>query len=81
MKGGSGNPVQRKFCGVCSSTTWTEGVMFPDIVVVKAGIMDDGAIAKFTPGSESFTSRKPAWLKEVEGAMQFKESYPAPPPK
>jgi hypothetical protein len=58
---------------------WTETAMLPDIVVIKAGVMDDGALAKFTPGSESFTSRKPAWVKNVEGARQFEESYPVQP--
>jgi hypothetical protein len=57
---------------------WTETGMMPDIVVIKAGIIDDGALTKFTPGSESFTCRKPDWVKEVEGARQFEESYPVP---
>jgi hypothetical protein len=38
--------------------------------------MDDGRLAKFTPQSESFTSRKPDWVKEVEDAMQFEHAYP-----
>ena len=58
---------------------WTESALRPDLVIVKAGIMDDGLLGKFTPGSESFTSRKPGWVKEVEGAMQFQESYPVQP--
>jgi len=78
-KGGSGNPVFRKFCGTCSSTMWTETASHPDIVVIKTGIMDGGGLAQFTPSTETFTSRKPGWLKEVEGATQFKESYPVQP--
>jgi hypothetical protein len=75
-KGGSGNLALRKFCGICSSTMWTETATLPDLIIIKAGIMDDGGLAKFTPGSESFTSRKPGWVKDVEGAMQFQEKFP-----
>jgi len=56
---------------------WTESAMFPNIVVIKAGIMDDGALANFTPSAESFTCRKPGWVKEVEDARQFEESFQA----
>jgi hypothetical protein len=55
---------------------WTESAQHPDIIVVKAGIIDDGGLAKITPVSETFTSRKPDWVKEVEGAKQFEEKYP-----
>jgi hypothetical protein len=54
---------------------WTESAKYPSIVVIKAGIIDDGALALFTPGSESFTCRKPGWVKEVEGARQFEEAF------
>jgi hypothetical protein len=75
VKGDSGNLSLRKFCGTCSSTMWTESESFPSIIVVKAGIMDDGAIMKFAPGTESFTSRKPGWIHNVDGATQFAEAY------
>ncbi|KAF2104994.1 hypothetical protein NA57DRAFT_71189 [Rhizodiscina lignyota] len=79
VTGGSGNPALRQFCGTCSSTMWTETSMRPDIIVIKVGVMDDGGLAKFTPGIETFTSRKPGWVKEVEGATQFEESFPIQP--
>lgn len=75
--GGSGNPVQRKFCGTCSCVMWTEAATFPDIVVIKAGIMDDGAIGSVVPNTEGYTSRKPSWIGQVEGAKQFHEAYKA----
>jgi hypothetical protein len=56
---------------------WTETPVRPDLIIIKAGIIDDGGLAKFTPSSESFTCRKPGWVKEVEGATQFKEAYTA----
>jgi hypothetical protein len=77
VKGGSGNPALCQFCGTCGSTMWTESAAFPDIIVVKAGILDNAALAKFPPGIEAFTSRKPAWVKEVENAKQFVEAFHA----
>lgn len=49
------------------------------MVVIKAGILDDGALAKLGPAAETFISRKPGWVKSVEGAAQFAETYPRPP--
>ncbi|KIH93224.1 hypothetical protein SPBR_03299 [Sporothrix brasiliensis 5110] len=79
--GGSGNPVERKFCNKCSSTLWTESASFAGVVVVKAGVMDDNAFAEFQPASETFTSRKPGWVPVVEGAAQFEEAWKAPAAK
>jgi len=76
VMGGSGHTALRKFCGTCSTIMWTETARRPEIIVIKAGCMDDGGLAKFTPGGEMFTSRKPNWVKEVEGAKQFEEAIP-----
>jgi hypothetical protein len=78
MKGGSGKSVVRKFCSTCSSTMWTEAEGFEG-KVVKAGVLDDGALGKFKPGAEAFTDRKPAWLEGelVGGAKQFCEAWKA----
>ena len=54
---------------------WTESEKFPSIIVIKAGVMEDGALAKFNPSSESFTSRKPGWVGCIEGAKQFEEAF------
>jgi hypothetical protein len=58
---------------------WTESAIVPDLVIIKAGIIDDGGLAKFVPGVESFVSRKPGWVKSVEGARQCQESFEAQP--
>ncbi|CAK7210286.1 hypothetical protein SCUCBS95973_000727 [Sporothrix curviconia] len=75
--GGSGNTVNRQFCNKCSSVMWTESPVFAGIVVVKAGVMDDGAFEKFAPATETFTTRKPAWVGCIEGATQFPEAWQA----
>lgn len=54
---------------------WTEAARLPDIFVVKAGIMDDGVLEKFPPGNEQFTSRRPSWIKNIEGAAQLEEAF------
>lgn len=51
--------------------------MMPEIRVVKAGILDDGALDKFTPGSETFTKNRPGWEGCVENAKQFEDAYKA----
>lgn len=75
MIGGSGNTAIRNFCATCGSSLWTEAERMPEIYVVKAGVMDDGALAKFAPSNESFTSRRPDWVKDIRGATQLKEGY------
>jgi len=76
-KGGSGNPVFTNFCGNCSATMWTATPLRPDMVIIKAGILDGDALEKLAPKVEMFTSRKPSWLKSVDGAGQFEEAPPS----
>ncbi|CAK7234220.1 hypothetical protein SBRCBS47491_008874 [Sporothrix bragantina] len=78
--GGSGNTAKRQFCNQCSCVMWTESPVFAGIVVVKAGVMDDGAFEKFKPASETFTSRKPGWVPCIADATQFPEAWQAAAP-
>ena len=50
--------------------------MRPDVVIIKTGIVDDGGLEKFTPVTETFLSRKPAWVKTLDGTKQFQEAFP-----
>ena len=52
---------------------------FPGIVVVRAGILDQGdgeedPLEIFKPKVEAFTSKRASWLKGVEGCVQFEEA-------
>lgn len=76
-KGGSGNPVSVNSCGNCCTTMWTLTPLRPDIVIIKVGILDGDAPQKLAPKVETFTSRKPSWLKSVDGAGQFENGFPA----
>jgi hypothetical protein len=78
VTGGSGKPAQVNFCGICGSTMWTGTETMPDIIVIKVGILDGDAADRLAPKAETFTSRKPKWLKPVEGTAQFEETYQAP---
>jgi len=80
VKGGSGNPAYVHFCGTCGSTMWTKSPLGPDMVVVKVGVLDGDVLEKFMPKVEVFTARKPGWIKSVDGAGQFDEAFPMPPP-
>jgi len=55
---------------------WTETPLRPDVVIIKTGIVDDGGLEKFTPVTETFLSRKPAWVKTLDGTKQFQEAFP-----
>lgn len=76
VKGGSGNPAYAHFCGNCSSTMWTLSPLGPNMIVVKAGVLDGDGLEKLAPKAEVFTSRKPGWVKSVDGAMQFDYAFP-----
>jgi len=78
-KGGSGNPAFVNFCGNCSSTMWTETPLRPELVIIKVGILDDDALEKLAPKAETFTSRKPSWVKSLDGAEQYEKGFQAPP--
>jgi hypothetical protein len=78
-QGGSGTPVFVNFCGSCSSTMWTTPSTRPDMVVVKVGILDGDALDKLAPKVETFTARRPSWMKSADGAVQFEKGIAKPP--
>lgn len=76
--GGSGKPAYVSFCEKCSSTMWTTTPSMPTIIVIKVGILDGDAADRIVPKAETFTARKPGWLKSVDGCAQFPDKYPTP---
>lgn len=79
FNGGSGNPAHVHFCGNCGATMWTLASLRPDIIVIKVGILDGEVLEKLGPKVETFTSRRPGWMKCVDGAAQFENGFVAPP--
>jgi hypothetical protein len=51
------------------------------MLVVKVGVLDGDALERLGPKVETFTARRPGWMKNVDGAQQFEMSYGAPPSK
>jgi len=67
----SGKNNTRSFCGNCGSSLFSQVEMMPDNIFVKAGCLDEG---KSDMGgkieTEFYTSHRPWFAKEVEGATQ-----------
>lgn len=55
----SGNVMRRRFCPTCGTPLFSEAVSRPDLMVVRAGALDDPAIGR--PSSVIWTSSAPAW--------------------
>lgn len=49
------------------------------MVVVKVGILDGDALDKLAPKVETFTARRPSWMKSADGAVQFEKGIAKPP--
>jgi hypothetical protein len=55
----SGNTVRRGFCPRCGSPVWGESSGFPDVVVLRAGSLDDPE--RFRPGAVVYAANAPGW--------------------
>ncbi len=65
----SGLPFYREFCGECGSPIRSVLGANPDVVIVKAGTLDDAD--PYAPGLHVFTRSKLAWVEVPTGAPQF----------
>jgi hypothetical protein len=57
--GDSGNVVRRAFCPACGSPVYGETSGFPDVVVLRAGSLDDPEM--FRPGARVYAADAPGW--------------------
>ena len=55
----SGNTMRRRFCGNCGTPLFSEASDTPDFMVVRAGALDDPALAP--PTSTIWTASAPPW--------------------
>ena len=69
VTGDSGNKVSRGFCANCGSPILSLLAGMPDLVVIKAGSLDDPV--HFKPTVNIFTSSAPAWAAPVPGLTNF----------
>lgn len=58
---------------------WTTTPLRTDIIVVKVGVLNGDALERLVPAVESFTSRKPSWVKCLDGTVQYEEGFQAKP--
>ena len=58
-KADSGNTVRRGFCPRCGSPVWGESSGFPDVLVLRAGSLDDPE--RFRPGAVVYAANAPGW--------------------
>lgn len=49
------------------------------IVVIKAGVFDNGGASKFKPAIEMFTACRAGFLTPIAGTGQFERAYEDPP--
>jgi hypothetical protein len=75
-RGDSGQPVFRKFCPECGSPILSEVALMPDMVIVKAGTLDD--TSSLQPAMHIFCASKQNWTAIPEGAKTF-PGMPGPP--
>ncbi|MFN3817693.1 GFA family protein [Blastomonas sp.] len=75
--GESGRPVARHFCGACGSPILSLVAALPDVIIIKAGTLDTGAMTP--PTLEVFCESALPWLPGLAGSERFARSNLAPP--
>ena len=78
----SGNLMRRRFCGKCGTPLFSEALDRPDVMVVRAGALDDPDIGR--PASFIWTASAPSWglvspdLPSCEGQIEAVLSKSSP---
>ncbi|TGO22190.1 hypothetical protein BPAE_0178g00080 [Botrytis paeoniae] len=71
-KADSGNQITSHFCGDCGTTLYRTGDSFPNQVIIKAGVLDDGNWPnENVPKGELYVKERVKWLSEIPGATQM----------
>lgn len=72
----SGNRMHRRFCPACGVHLFSEAEVRPQLIIVRAGTLDDPAIA--VPQAVIWTASAPPWAR-IDPALQQFEGQPPPP--
>ena len=64
-----GGETQRNFCSACGSPVFSISALFPDLVFIKAGSLDEGAWIQ--PAAEVWTSSAQPWSPHFEHAARL----------
>jgi hypothetical protein len=73
-KGDSGKAVSRRFCPDCGSPIISEAEALPDVVIIKAGTLDD--TSWLNPTTEIFCDSAQPWVQLGGGMQRFSKSRP-----
>jgi hypothetical protein len=73
-KGGSGQPITRRFCPVCGSRISATATVMPGVMMITASSLDDPE--KFVSQMSVYTSRAPAWDRPPADTPSFPEMPP-----
>lgn len=68
----SGNPVLRRFCGICGSPIFSDLSGGGGMTIVKAGTLDDPS--GMAPSVSVWTSTKWPWVELPEGQRTFAQN-------
>ena len=71
----SGNTMHRRFCPTCGTHLFSEAESRPEVIVVRAGTLDDPGLAR--PSRYIWTASAPDW-GHVDGGLDNCEGQPAP---
>jgi hypothetical protein len=71
----SGTPMRRSFCGTCGTPLFSEAATRPDVMVVRAGTMDDPELGR--PEGFIWTASAPRW-GHVDSNLANCEGQPGP---
>jgi hypothetical protein len=73
-KGGSGQPITRRFCPVCGSRISATADVMPGVMMISASSLDDPS--KFASQMSIYTSRAPTWDRPPADTPMFPEMPP-----
>jgi hypothetical protein len=68
-RGDSGQAVFRRFCPECGSPIISEVAVMPDLVIIKAGTLDDTSTLQ--PAMHVYCSSKQNWVEIPAGVKAF----------
>ncbi|WP_220634840.1 GFA family protein [Georgfuchsia toluolica] len=73
-KADSGNTVTRYFCSQCGSNLWSVPNGIPDLLIIKAGTLDDPS--GITPGMSIFCDSAQPWAVIPDAIPRFPKMPP-----
>ena len=74
----SGNRMHRRFCPQCGTHLFSESEARPQLIIARAGTLDDPSLVR--PTAEIWTRSAPKWARLDPDLQHFDGQPPAPAP-